>query len=305
MTPEERAALISDLRGVIENRAKLTEDVKEILKAEIPKLVAELRPKPYPFGHGSPFASVLEAQGAADMERAAGDLPPGAESPGPGRSRYIEGSPPPQTPCLRPLKQPIFDTLIVPVEGIASEAEIRLFTDPKRFPDGTRKMRRHCNLSQDGSLGYPLEYDMAALELRFEKWSHSDDVLRVLRGLRLSWYFGQNVPWLDVTASGFSPLVVLPHEVEDAREEIIRQIATFAERGVWPAWTHDITAHAEPDLPAEVSPEVRERQRKPGQPRRISSTESFSCGIEINTGGELHGPVTMKVMMQGTLYAQL
>ena len=297
MTNEERAQLIGELRGIVENRAKLAEDVKEILKAEIPKLVAEatrgLRPPS--------LADVQEFVTAEDLRRGGGNLPPGVESPVPSSLRgrgieYVVGSPQ-STPVLRMLKQPLFDTLIVPESGISTEAEISLFVDRKHFPDGTQKFRRHCNLTNDGSMGYPVEYDLTSLELRFEKWAHADDVRRVLRGMHLSWYFGQNTPWLRLAGSGFKPLIVLPHEVESMEEDVRRQIAAFAETGVWPAWTHDMTAN----LPQPADGPVLS---KPGA-RRISSTESFRCGVEINTGGELHAPVTMKVLMQDTLYGQI
>ena len=296
MTNEESAALVSELRGIVENRAKLAEDVKEILKAEIPKLVAEATKGLMP----PPLAGLREFITAADLEPGGG-LPPGAESPIPRSLRgrgieYVVGTPP-FTPVLRALKQPLFDTLIVPEEGISSEAEIQLFTDRNLFPNGSRKFRRHCNLSQDGSLGYPVEYDLTSLELRFEKWAHPDDVRRVLRGMHLSWYFGQNTPWLRLAGSGFKPLIVLPHEVESMEEEVRKQIAAFAETGVWPAWTHDMTAN----LPQPADGPVLS---KPGA-RRISSTESFRCGVEINTGGELHAPVTLKVLMQDTMYAPI
>jgi hypothetical protein len=306
MNDQERAALIADLRGLVENRAKLTEDVKEILKAEIPKLIADatrgLRP---PMPDLSPFVT------ADDLREGAlpGDLPPGVESPIPrrrfgGPMEYVVGRPP-ATPVLRALKQPLFDTIIVPVEGIMSDAEIQLFADTKHFPDGSRKLRRHCNLSIDGQLGYPLEYDLTALELRFEKWSHPDDVQRVLRGLHLSWYFGQNTPWLRLSGSGFKPLFVLPHEVEDARAALQEQIERFAASGgVWPAWTHDMRG-AHPYQHAEGAEGEPEPVKSSPCARRISSTESFRCGVEVNTGGELHGPVTMKVLMQDTLYAQV
>jgi hypothetical protein len=140
-------------------------------------------------------------------------------------------------------------------------------------------------MTQPGMLGYPLEFDLSALELRFEKWAHPDDVARVLKGLRLNWFFGQNVPWLQLTASGFQPLIVLPHEVEDAQAEVRRQIAAFTQHAVWPAWRHDMET---PD----------------GKARRISSTESFSCRVACDVS-ELHGPVRLKVLMQDTLYACL
>lgn len=286
MNAEERAQLVNDLRGVVENREKLTADVREILKAEIPKLVAEatrgLRPPPLP--DPSQFVEAAEFQERIDA--AGGDLPPGVESPVPRRSglNYVVGTPP-MAPVLRALKQPLFDTLIIPEDGILAEAEVSLFTDGKKWPDGRRKFRRHCNMTQDGMLGYPLEYDFSSLELRFEKWANPGDVHAVLRGLHLAFYFGQNVPFLRLAASGFTPLIALPHEVESMEEEVRRQIVAFAKDGVWPAWTHPMTT-------------------TDGKPRRISSVESFRCGVEC-TVPELYGPVTLKVQMQDTLYAQL
>ena len=233
--------------------------------------------------------------------RQVGLLEPGME--------YVVGVPP-QTPVLRALKQPLFDTLIVPEDGIRDEQEIALFVDRKSFPDGRRKMRADCNLPCDQVLGYPLEYDFSSLELRFEKWAHPDDVRRVLRGIHLTWIFGQGTPWLRLTGSGFKPLFVLPHEVEDMRATIEQQVIKYAETGVWPAWTQDLTAAVAEErsrtLAAlkEHGADSKDIRLPQGRARRISSTEAFSCRVACNVS-EMHAPVRLKVMMQDTLYACL
>jgi hypothetical protein len=270
MTPEERASLIQELRGIVENREKMSTDVRSILSEEIPKAVAKALGERQP----GPFTTI------GSERYLESSLPSPSRE---GGSDYALGTPPAQS-VLRAIKQPLFDTLIVPEEGIASEREITLF-DRKYFPNGQPKLRRHTNMIQEGCLGIPLEYDFSGLELRFEKWSHADDVRAVLRGLHLQWYFGQNVPWLRVPASGFKPLIVLPHEIESWENEVRQQIERYAETGVWPAWTHD----------------MRGNDRKP---RRITGPESFRCGVECAVS-ELHGPVTMKVLMQDTLYSVL
>jgi len=269
MSPEDRAALVNDLRGLIENREKMAADVRAILSDEIPKAVAKALGE----RQHAPFGSLENL-----------DRPSYLTDPSPKGSSDFVLTPARGDVVHRALKQPLYDTLIVPEEGITAEREISLFTDHKAFPNGAQKMRRHTNMNLDGYLGVPLEYDLSSLELRFEKWSHADDVQKVLRGLCLTWVFGQQTAWLKLAASGFKLLFVLPHEVENMEEEVRRQIAAFSESSVWPAWTHDMKVD--------------------GKPRRIDSTESFRCGVECAVS-ELHGPVTVKVLMQDTLYAAL
>ena len=205
MTNEERAALIADLRGIVENRTKLAEDVKSIISEEVGKAVTKALGE----RARSPMESFLTE---ADL-RGPGDLPPGAESPisrrAPGME-YVVGVPP-QTPVLRALKQPLF---------------------------------------------------------------------------------------------------VLPHEVEDMRATIEQQVIKYAETGVWPAWTQDLTAAVAEErsrtLAAlkEHGADSKDIRLPQGRARRISSTEAFSCRVACNVS-EMHAPVRLKVMMQDTLYACL
>jgi hypothetical protein len=66
--------------------------------------------------------------------------------------QYVVGTPP-QTPVLRPLRQPIYDTEKL-VNG--ATAKLQLFSDHKKFADGTAKTEADTNQTQSGALGYPL-----------------------------------------------------------------------------------------------------------------------------------------------------
>jgi len=286
MTAEDRASIIADLMKALQERDKLLEDVKTVIAAEVPKAVAEaMKEVPKAVAEAMkkqinlPFVTSLDLGAGAPGP---GDLPPDLPEGGPRPVSYIVGAPP-AVPVLRALKQPICDTLIIPEEGLL--VYVDLFSDRKWFPDHKPKTPHDCNMTNDGFLGYPLEYDLRALDLVFEKWSHPDDVVRVRKGLLLQWFFGQNTAWLRLEASAWKPLIVLPHEVEDARAHIERLIVQYAETGVWPSWRHEMTT---PD----------------GKPRRVSSTEVFHCKADLNVG-ELHGPVRVKMLMQDTLFAQV
>lgn len=202
--------------------------------------------------------------------------------------QYVVGTPP-RTPVLRALKQELYDTVLVPESGLLGCRQ-RAFADCQWFPDHTPKTEVDCNLRHNGMLGYPLEYDLVAIELRVEKFCHADDVARLLRAVVLRWFFGQDTPWRRVAGSAMTPAFSLPGPAEQEaglRAHVERQLKEFAARGAWLAYTADMRG---PD----------------GKPRRVSSTEGFSCAVDAERPtGELHGPARLKVVMQDTLYAQL
>lgn len=169
----------------------------------------------------------------------------------------------------REFKQPIFDTLIVPERG--GSVNVALFSDHKRFPDGTPKEQwKDCNFLLDQQLGFPLQYDLKRLDLHIEKYAHPSDVEMVMKGLKVMFMLGQGQLVLGATAATFAPRLVgsYPELIED-------QIAKFAKDGVWRHYTH----------PVEL---------------KLGSTEQFRCEMS-GFFGELHGSVHLKVLMQGTL----
>lgn len=185
----------------------------------------------------------------------------------------------PGLPVLRPLRHPLYDTLIVPESGVLAEGRGDLFADCRWFPDHTPKTEHDCNLTMSGCLGCPLEYDLSYFELQVEKFAHPDDVRRVLRGLVFKWIRGQNPPWLRVTLSGFEPYY-------GAETDQAKVLAAWPGEAVWLRHRHDAK-----------TPE--------GEPQRIHGTESFRVEAASKNIGELRGPVRLKFLLQDTLYAQL
>lgn len=79
--------------------------------------------------------------------------------------QYVVGTPP-QTPVLRPLRQPLYDSERL-ADGQTLAAE--LFVDNKKFADGTTKRECDTNMTQSGQLGYPLEFDLVGFLFECER----------------------------------------------------------------------------------------------------------------------------------------
>lgn len=260
-----------------------------------PKIVEQEAPAPPPPPPGPARPRDPSVVTAADLE---GDLALVEERPLPevksfnsyldkapsrGGIQYVIGDPP-ASPVLRCLKQPLYDKLIVPEDGRMSQ--VVLFDDHKFFPDHSLKTGKDTNMTQSGMLGYPLEYDLSWIDLKFEKFAHPDDVRRVLRGLTFKWLRGQNTPWLRVTLSGFEPLLMTEGVLSDTlKEHVSKELAVFKDAGIWTRYRVSVLT---PD----------------GKPQRITSVESFRVEIVSPDGGigELHGPVHLKVLLGDQLY---
>ena len=186
-------------------------------------------------------------------------------------------------PMLRLLKQPLYDKLIVPEDGHVGL--VSLFSDCRWFPNHTPKSLKDTNMTCDGTLGFPLEYDLRWIDLKFEKFAHPDDLKRVLRGLTFKWVRGQTVPWLRVTLSGFEPYLAKDDLALFSDDAVRRLLAAYDGENKWTRFRVSVLT---PD----------------GEPQRIGSTESFRVEIEGNLG-ELHGPVHLKVLLGDTLCAAI
>lgn len=101
--------------------------------------------------------------------------------------QYVVGTPP-QTPVLRPLRQPLYDTEKL-TNGQTTKAQ--LFADNKKFADGTTKLECDTNMTQSGSLGYPLEFDLVGFLTELERGAtraqHNDIYTKIV----FKWFFGQ------------------------------------------------------------------------------------------------------------------
>lgn len=204
-------------------------------------------------------------------------------SPSPEGLQFVMGSPP-ASPVLRCLKQALYDKLIVPESGYIGK--VCLFDDSKFFPDHSQKSEKDTNMTLPGMLGHPLEFDLSWIDLKFEKFSHPDDIRRVLRGLTFKWVRGQNTPWLRLTLSGFEPYIQTdPLLPENQQLLIASQLQSFHDQGIWTRYRVRVLT---PD----------------GLAQRITSSEAFRVEVSSAEGGlgELHGPVHLKVLLGDQLY---
>lgn len=113
-------------------------------------------------------------------------------------AQYVVGSPP-ATPVLRPLKQPMYDTEIYPTAGVG---RLQFFVNSSTIAaTGAAKTLAETNMTQNGQLGTPLEFDLIGFNFEPQRAS----IATTLADLDLvtntgvwAWIFGQNTPWLTV-----------------------------------------------------------------------------------------------------------
>jgi hypothetical protein len=196
--------------------------------------------------------------------------------------QYVVGTPP-QTPVLRPLRQPLYDT-----EKLTTGATlpVDLFVDAKKFADGAPKLECDTNMTQSGQLGYPLEFDLVGFLVELERGTTRSQQNDIYNKLVFKWFFGQNVPWLRLK------LTKMPEGIGPAGSVSTTVAATEASivSNGWGVVTNFYN-FTTPDRKA----------------RRISSTESFKNTMTICAALALGTNVTRKIttFMLGILYAQL
>jgi len=196
--------------------------------------------------------------------------------------QYVVGTPP-QTPVLRPLRQPLYDT--EKLEDGATLA-VELFVDNKKFSDGTPKRECDTNMTQSGQLGYPLEFDLVGFLVELQRGVTRTQSNDIYNKLVYKWFFGQNVPWLRIKLTkmpeGIGPTGSVGNAVAGTE-------ATIITNG-WGVVTNFFN-FTTPDRKA----------------RRISSTESFKNRMEICEALSLGSQQVVKITtwMLGILYAQL
>jgi hypothetical protein len=184
--------------------------------------------------------------------------------------QYVIGTPP--TPVLRPLRQPLYDTVFL--DGKVGRQQA--FVDNRFFTDHKGKTTQDTNLTQSGQLGYPLEFDLDHLVLVFQEYPSVDAVRKLLRHLTAVWFFGANVPWLRASFSSLEPWHPkdAPYSPSDASVVPLRY---------WADMRNPVT----------------------GAVRRISSVESFHCDIETHEEVPLESPIRLQIVLMGILYAGL
>ena len=113
-------------------------------------------------------------------------------------AQYVVGSPP-ATPVLRPLKQPMYDTEIYPAAGAG---RLQFFVNSATIAaTGAAKTLAETNMTQNGQLGTPLEFDLIGFNMEIARRSDANaiaDVNNIFNTGVWTWVFGQNTPWLTV-----------------------------------------------------------------------------------------------------------
>lgn len=231
---------------------------------------------------------------------------PGPQAPKPPRTgvQYITGKPP-QSPILRPLRTRLYDREQV-WGGIM---RVGFFMDNHRTADGRLKDKSFTNMTQSGSLGYPLEFDLVQLSISpcsgdpeyaktYEQFINSDYVFK--------WYFGAQVQWFERPISlmnirGPATETFLDKETKKAyRLSIIKGKLTPVEVG--DARIPEMTTPD--DLGSKLLTRFIDATTPQREARRVHSTESFHG--EINRGTGPQGPmIDVYVCMDGILYTPL
>lgn len=113
-------------------------------------------------------------------------------------AQYVVGSPP-ATPVLRPLKQPMYDTEIYPAAGVG---RLQFFVNSSTIAaTGAAKTLAETNMTQNGQLGTPLEFDLIGFNMELQRFTTADTIANANAVMNFgvwTWVFGQNTPWLVV-----------------------------------------------------------------------------------------------------------
>lgn len=131
-------------------------------------------------------------------------MPLGIETTG--TSPLVVGTPQ-QTARLRPLRNPLFDT--AKMVAATGYTRVEFFTSRRQFADGSAKNDSHTNLTADGQLGSPLEFDLLGLTTKLYLGTSLVNINAFYNAGVFRWFFHQNVPWLNLKLtempSGIAP----------------------------------------------------------------------------------------------------
>lgn len=198
-------------------------------------------------------------------------------------AQYVVGSPP-ATPVLRPLKQPMYDTEIYPAAGAG---RIQFFVNSATIAaTGAAKTLADTNMTQNGQLGTPLEFDLIGFNIEVERGISRADHNGIFNTGVFQWVFGQNTDWLTV------PLSRIP--------EGVAQAGAIGFDGAGAATEVDILSNGTPHTTNFFNFAVDRRAR------HIFSTESFRAEWAYPIAVV---PVTantrLRTYMLGILFSQL
>jgi len=117
------------------------------------------------------------------------------------RTGLVVGTAPPPA-HLRPLKQPLYDTLVYAAAG---QLILRAFSIPQGqpiAPAGANKTDADTNLTQAGQLGTPNEFDLYGFNFEIENLTNINGAITDIRDILetgvFEFNFGANRPWLIV-----------------------------------------------------------------------------------------------------------
>lgn len=97
---------------------------------------------------------------------------------------------------LRPLRYPFYDS-----ENLTNgqTSDVVLFTDHKKFSDGTNKTECDTNMIADGNLGHPNLFDLVGFTGELEWGVSQADFDDIYTKMVFKWLFGTNTVFTNVT----------------------------------------------------------------------------------------------------------
>jgi len=110
--------------------------------------------------------------------------------------QYVVGTPP-QTPVLRPLRQPVFDSELLPAAP-AAFPETLIHVNNRTFAlTGAAKGPADTNMTQPSQLGSPLEFDLVGFNFQIDRGVALQNHNVVYNNGSYHWIFGQSTEWLN------------------------------------------------------------------------------------------------------------
>lgn len=195
-----------------------------------------------------------------------------------GRAPLVSGSPA-QTAKLRPLRQPLYDTELIPIAPAVTGA-IELFVNRRNFVTGVAKTLVDTNMVADGILGMPLEFDLIGLTCKVNLGAALADINAFYNGGVLNWFFHQSVPWLQL------PMTEMPTGISQTGFTTVGASTIFANGVQTLNNMYNMADHLR-------------------QARHILSMESFRGVIQFPATISPTANLFVKLFMLGIMYAAL
>lgn len=201
-------------------------------------------------------------------------------------SGYVVGTPP-QTPVLRPLRQSLHDSEEF---ANAQTATNNFFVRRSTFNAGGAKVFPiDTNMTQDGRLGTPLEFDLIGFNFEFVRGVAatrltSDEIKDIYSKAGFTWIFGSTVVWLQTrltqVPTGMGESGAIAHTLNNT-ERLLFSNGNPSAKNVYSI----------------VDPGK--------QARRVTSNESFRAEIPLRAALVLTNTQVGTVYMRGVLYTNM